>query len=215
MATAAVITAAVEGSVDEALVRKICQAAGTEVSDIYGKKGKAFILARINGYNFSARHRHWAVLLDLDSDFPCAGRAAAAWLPQPAPLMCLRVAAREAEAWILADDERIAEFLSVDRRFVPRRPDELADPKAEILNLARRSSSAAIREDLVPHPASGQAIGPAYNSRMIEFITAGDRGWRLEVAARNSPSLDRCVRAITRLAVLPYPPQLPAGPAAP
>ncbi len=194
-----VITAAVEGLTDEALLKRICSFVGTSAGQVYGKCGKSYVLARLNGYNHSARFRHWVVLLDLDNDGACVPDVLPRWLPNPSRLMCLRVAVRELEAWLLADPEHLSKFLSVSAREVPASPDTIPDPKRAMVDLARKSKRRAIREDMVPHAGSGQVVGPAYTSRMIEFIQNADLGWRPNVALTNSDSLNRCVSSIAHL----------------
>jgi hypothetical protein len=206
MATPAVLTAAVEGVADEVLLKRVCSFIGTGVGQVYGKYGKSFVLARINGYNHSAQFRHWIVLLDLDADGLCAPDVLPHWLPNPSRLMRLRVAVRELEAWLLADPERISGFMSVHVRDIPIDPDRIPDPKRLIVELARKSRRRAIREDMVPIPGSGQPVGPAYTSRMIQFIQDADRGWRPDVAAQNSDSLQRCISAISHLVQQPFNP---------
>lgn len=202
-----VLTAAVEGVTDEVLLRRICALCGTNIGLIYGKCGKSYVVARIAGYNHSARFRHWVILLDLDQDSPCAPDAVMRWLPVPSRLMCLRVAVRELEAWLLADPERVAAFFSVPAKEIPANPDIVPDPKDFIVELARKSKRKAIREDMVPAQGSGLQVGPAYTSRIVEFIQNGDSGWRPDVAAANSDSLRRCIRAITQLSLKPFHPQ--------
>ena len=204
MTAPVVLTAAVEGITDEVLLRRVCAFSGTAIGQVYGKRGKSHILARINGFNHSAQFRHWIVLLDLDGDGPCAPDVLQKWLPAPSRLMCLRVAVREIESWLLADPERIGRYLSVPVKAIPAEPDSIPDPKQLMVNLARRSRRRAIREDFVPNPGSGQPVGPAYASRMIEFIQDSEAGWRPEVAAQNSNSLQRCIAAISRLVQEPF-----------
>jgi hypothetical protein len=154
------------------------------------------------GYNNAARYRHWAVVVDLDNDYPCAGAALPNWLSAPAPLMCFRIAVRELEAWLLADREGISEFLGIQGELITENPDELSNPKLALIDLARHSRSRAIREDMVPDLAAGQSVGPAYTSRIIEFI---GRNWRPDVAAQRSPSLQHCIAALRVLVAKPYP----------
>jgi hypothetical protein len=54
-----------------------------------------------------------------------------------------------------------------------------------------------IREDMLPRRGSGRPIGPAYTSRMIEFV---ENNWRPEVAARSSDSLRRCLVRLREIA---------------
>ena len=194
-----IITAAVEGLTDEALLQRLCSFLGTTAGQVYGKCGKSYILSRLGGYNYSARFRHWVVLLDLDNDGACAPDVLPLWLPDPSRLMRLRVVVRELESWLLADPERIGRFLSVPAAEIPANPDAIQDPKRMMVELAKKSRRRAIREDMVPHAGSGQPVGPAYTSRMIEFIQNTNGGWRPDVAAANSDSLRRCVSAISQL----------------
>lgn len=200
MATPVVLTAAVEGLADEVLLKRICDSVGASVGQVYGRYGKSYILKNLNGYNHSAQFRHWVVLVDLDNDGPCVPEVLPRWLPAPSRLMRLRVAVRELESWLLADSERIAKFLGVAVAEIPADPDSIADPKRLMVQLARSSRRRAIREDMVPNVGSGQQVGPAYTSRMIEFIQSVESGWRPDVAAGNSDSLRRCISAISNLA---------------
>ncbi len=204
MAASAWVSGAVEGITDEALLRRVCRYLDTEAYAVYGKNGKDALLRCLPGYNNSARFRHWLVLIDLDRQ-RCAPEARTLWLPHPAGLMCFRIAVRELESWLLADAERLSEFIGVDQQEVPGNPDDLADPKESLLNLIRRSTSRAIREDMLPRPGSGQNVGPAYASRLIEFLQETPDGWRPDVAANNSDSLMRCLTALQQLIVRPYP----------
>jgi len=196
MAIGTVISAAVEGIVDEAVVRKLIAHAGATPGDVYGRQGKSFLRHRIAGYNNAAQRMPWIVLVDLDRDSDCAPPLCNAWLPQPAPHLCFRVAVREVEAWLLADAERLASFLSMARSRLPSDPELLGDPKATMVKLARASRRRDIREDMVPRPGSRRQVGPAYSSRLIEFASAH---WRPEVAAGQADSLKRAMRSLKRL----------------
>jgi hypothetical protein len=190
----AIVTAALEGTSDIPVVRKLLDATGHELGVVHGLKGKTFLNANIHGYNNAAKYAPWLVVRDMDHDAPCPGELASRLLPQPAAKMLFRIAVREVESWILADPERLAVFLSVTASLVPQDPDALEDPKEILVNLARRSRRKAIRDDMTP-TSGASVIGPAYGSRVAEFATAH---WRPNVAALRSPSLRRCM---TRLSV--------------
>lgn len=187
---------AVEGITDEAVVRQIVEHLGATIGGVYGKAGKAALLQRVSGYNNAARFSPWFVLVDLDRDGECAPTLTAEWLPNPAPLMCFRVAVREVETWLLADRENISLFLGVPRTRVPVDPEALDDPKRTMVDLARHSRKMAIRDDMVPRPGSGRAAGRAYASRIIEFAS---RHWRPEVATGRCDSLRRTLACLQRL----------------
>lgn len=197
MANGIVISAAVEGIVDEAVVRKLIISAQATPGPVYGRQGKASLRQKIHGYNNAARHAPWVILVDLDRDDQCAPPMRHSWLPDPAPLICFRIAVREVEAWIMADSVRLANFLGVPSNRVPANPETLDEPKAELVNLARLSRRKTIQQDMVPRQGSGRQIGPAYSSRLIEFVSSS---WRPDVAAHQSDSLRRALTCLRRLA---------------
>lgn len=189
MHDAIVISGAVEGIVDEAVFRRLIRETGVAVGPVYGRRGKSHLRQRIAGYNRAALYSPWVVLTDLDRDYPCAPPLVAAWLPTPAPQMRFRVAVHAVESWLLADHERMAQFLGVPLSRLPSNPDTLLNPKAALVELANRSRRQDVRRDLVPRPGSGRAVGPAYVSRLINFA---QNRWRPDVAERASDSLRRC-----------------------
>ena len=141
----------------------------------------------------------WVVLVDLDHDADCAPLLLTSWLPNPASRMCFRVVVHALEAWLLADREHLARFLGVAIARIPRSPETVDDPKRTMVELARHSHRREMREDMVPRAASGRIVGSAYTSRLIEFVGDAVDGWRPEVAATLSDSLDRCLRSLRRL----------------
>jgi len=189
----AYLQAAVEGDLDGAVIERLAKHVGVTIGTIYGRQGKDFLRKRITNYNKAARHGRWIVLLDLDQEFDCAPDLVTAWLSEPEPLMRLRVAVREVESWLIADRDRIASFLAIPKSLVPIDPESLSDPKATVINLARRSRRREIREDIAPRSGSGRKIGPAYISRLLEYVRDADHGWRPNVAATKAPSLRKCL----------------------
>jgi len=190
------VSAAVEGTTDEAVVLRLLAAVGAEPGTVYGKGGKATLKMKMLGYANAARHAPWVVVVDLDHDADCPPTLRAEWVPQPAQYLCFCIAVREIEAWLLADRNNIAAFLGVARSKVPSSPEQLADPKQAMVNLARQSRRAAIRMDMVPREGSGRSIGPAYPSRVAEFARAH---WDPMVAAVASESLRRAIDRMTTL----------------
>lgn len=191
--------AAVEGDLDEAMLRRIVRHTGTVIGNVYGRQGKPHLLRSLPGYNNAGQHFPWLVLIDLDDDFPCGPHGRQAWLPTPSQQMHFRVVVRAAEAWILADRDRIAAFLGVSTARIPQTPEGLANPKRALVDIARHSSRKKIRDEMVPREGSGRAIGPLYGSLVSAFLNDDD-GWRPEVAAANSDSLARCIRTVQQIA---------------
>ena len=196
-----VVTGAVEGDLDEALLRRILDYVGMSLGTVHGRKGKPSLLRSINGYNNAARYAPWIVLVDLDRDCECAPPCARKWLTNPSAWMCFRVAVRALEAWLLADRERLAQLLGIRMSLLPTEPDRVDDPKRELVNLARRSRRRPIRDDLVPREGSSRSVGPLYTARMIQFVEDGTAGWRPDQALRVSDSLARCILRLTDFAV--------------
>jgi hypothetical protein len=190
---------AVEGLIDEAVLRRLVFEAGAKPGTIFGKEGKAFIRKRLVGYNRAAESEPWVVLIDLDHDAECAPLEKDLWLPHPASHMCFRIAVREVEAWLLADSERLARFLGIKRSRVPKDPERLHDAKGTMIDIARGSRRHRIVKDMVPRSGSRRKIGPGYNFRLIQFVTTPRNGWRPDVAAQSSDSLDRCIRRLGEL----------------
>lgn len=198
-ATPVFVSGAVEGLLDEAVLRRLLQEVGCGVGPIYGKRGKEYLEKKIQGYNSAARFNPWVVLVDLDHSADCAPLLRSDWLPTLAPYMCFRVAVMGIEAWLFADQERISRFLSVRLSQIPINPDLESDPKNKMIQLAAKSRRREIREEMVPRPGSGRRVGPAYTSRLIEFVEDQVDGWRPSLAAKSSCSLNRCLRSLRSL----------------
>lgn len=189
---------AVEGIVDEAVLRRIWTEVGIEAAVVYVASGKHRLVQRLPGFNQAAKWSRWSVLIDLDHDAPCAVAFCRRLLADPAPQFCLCVVVREVESWLLADRAGMARFLGVAITQLPTEPETLDQPKQLIVNLARRSRRRDIRAGMVPRAGSGRDVGPAYAALMIEFATAE---WLPARAAQHATSLRRCLdrlRALTR-----------------
>lgn len=195
-ASPVIFSAAVEGPVDEAVLRRVVEPLGASLGGVFGRNGKSGLLKQLPNYNQAAHHSPWIVLVDLDQDAGCAPPARAQWLATPAPNMCFRIAVREVESWLLADRESLASFLSVTQSRIPIQPETLDNPKETLVNLARRSRRRDIQIDMVPRPGSGRSIGPAYTSRVIEYVL---HDWRPEIAINHADSLLRLHNRVTEL----------------
>jgi hypothetical protein len=187
----------VEGSTDMPVVHKVAALAGWEAPlRLEPTRGKGELDKALPGYNAAARGLPWFVLRDLDHDAPCPGALAATLLPAPKPLMCLRVAVRAVEAWLMADPETLATFLHISSAQIPIDPEGEEDPKGTMVHLAGRSNKPAIRKAMLPQRGTSRRAGPGYEGRILEY---GEKHWRADVARGKSPSLDRAVKALERL----------------
>jgi hypothetical protein len=144
-------------------------------------------------YNQAARQCLVFGLTDLDHK-PCPSGLISKHLKNGKhPNFILRIAERELESWLLADIEAMAKYLKLSQNIFPNNPDAESDPKQTLVNLARRSTRTALREDLVPESGSKGVVGRGYVSRMKEFI---ESKWRPLKAQQRSESLRRAIAAI-------------------
>jgi hypothetical protein len=153
------------------------------------------IKKNILGYNNAACFGHYFVITDLDRH-ECAPSLIREWLPMTRnPNLVFRVAVREVESWLLADIKNFACFFAVSRDLIPLSPDEISDPKQVVVTLAKRSRKRNIREG-VPPTDKYASIGPGYNYEFRDFI---QNHWSLGDARKNSPSLDKALKALGKL----------------
>lgn len=184
---------AVEDPLSEAVTRKLFAEIRPElpITSLLGNRGNRYLRAKARELNRVAAKVPTFLLTDLDSPAVCPPGLISDWLPdQPAANLLFRVAVIEVESWVLADRERVAEFLGVPEHRIPAQTDTIGDPKQFLVNLARKSRSAALRSDLVPATGSTAAVGPMYNARLTAFVAAY---WSAIRASQASGSLSRTV----------------------
>jgi hypothetical protein len=167
------------------------------VGTLFHGRGYGFLKKNISGFNKASKGMPYLILTDLDYRV-CAPTLIKEWLPETKnPNLIFRIAVREVESWVLADRSGFAKFLGISQKKVPVKPDELPDPKAHLINLARASRKRAIQEDIVPKQGSTAKQGPAYNERLVSFVKAT---WNPSTARQFSPSLERTLKAIEAFA---------------
>lgn len=188
------VSCAVEGALDEVIARRLLAHVGLVCGPIYAGEGKQRLRRRIRGYAHGARRDPWFVLVDLDHEHACAAALVDEWLPQVPALMRLRIAVREVEAWLLADRAGIATFLSISRDRIPRKVDELDDPKSLMISVASRSRRRAIREGVPPRAASGRSIGPLYVSELSRLV------WSIGTWTKRRSAVPACAGVSGRFA---------------
>lgn len=163
--------------------------------DSINTRGITRLAPSLSRYLEQARHVQ-PVICIADTDGRCPVDLLAQWLgSRKDARFVFRLAVTEAESWLLADGETLAEFLAVPVDKIPVRPDELADPKREVLALARRSKRRPIRTEVVSSIDSNKP-GNGYNLHLVEYIRMH---WRAQQAAKRSPSLARAIRSIRTL----------------
>ena len=183
-----------EGRLDTAAARRLIRHAGLEPGEAYGEKGIAYIQRKIGGFNKAAKGSTYLALVDFaDLGIDCPPNAHRWLLPKPSPNLLLRLVVGKIESWLLADAENLADFLRVPISRLPTRPEELSDPKADLVRIAHYSRSKAIRSAIAPEEGSTARIGRLYVPELSRFILGC---WSIREARKRAPSLDRCVLAL-------------------
>jgi len=160
------------------------------VTRTFVERGFGNIKRSIRKYSQASHVIPHIVLTDLDNA-ECVVEFRKAWAADNLPeTMLFRVAVRETEAWLLADQTSFAEFAGIPVKKVPALPDTLADPKQTLVNLVRHSRSRRLASELVPPPGSRVPIGPLYNERLSAYVR---EHWNPEAALDCSPSLRRTI----------------------
>ena len=192
------LTIVVEDDLSEALTRKLVVSIKRfEIHLCLDKRGASYLEKNIAKFQKAARHQPYLVVTDLDNPSRCPAILCHDWLGRhPEPHLLFRVAVMESESWLLAHREAAVEHLKINARKakIPDNTDSLPDPKQFLVNLARRSRSRRIRDELVPPPGSTSQVGPNYNANLSIFIR---NLWDPEIAARHSPSLQRTLYRLT------------------
>lgn len=187
---------AVEDILSDVVVRKIIAVTRPDlmITTSLGLRGKGYLRSKAAELNRTASAVPVLLLIDQDATTSCPPGLVQSWFGSSRqPNMLFRVAVMEVESWILAHRDAFAAFLAIGDERIPANTDEITQPKEFIVNLARRSRSARIREDLVPAPGSTTAVGPAYNLRLTNFV---ESSWEPARATAASPSLRKAVHRI-------------------
>lgn len=74
----------------------------------------------------------------------------------------------------------------------PLNPDAEEDPKRTLVNIVRSKGSRKLKADIVPLAGIESIVGAGY----LTQIEAMAKVWRPDVAAQNSDSLRRCLKAL-------------------
>ena len=189
------VNLAVEDRLSEAVIRTLLAHTKRNyaVGTAYGRGGFGYLRRTVRGWNSGAVGVPFVLLTDLDR-WTCPQALIDDWLPVPKHHNLLfRVAVREVESWLLADSTNPANFLAAPAKLISGDVDGLADPKAELIALARRSRRRDIRDRLVPKLGSTAKVGPDYNACLIGFVTSH---WRVDAAEDRSPSLARTLNRL-------------------
>lgn len=191
----------VEDELSETVLRRVLDCANPRyvVGHVYGRSGFGYLRSTIASWNSASKGCPYLVLTDLDAHL-CPSALISEWLRTPPhPNLLFRVAVREVESWLLADRVNLARYLGVPEGRMPLDVETLNDPKATLVNMARKSRFRVIRDSIVPRRGSTATQGPDYNNCLSEFVT---QNWDVHSAAGRARSLSR---TLDRLAAFrPY-----------
>jgi hypothetical protein len=168
------------------------------VSNLMGRRGFSYFQSRVGQIRRSAASLKFLVFLDGDElGTTCPSDAINDWFQTRQPQnVYVRFAFHEVESWLLADKHNLAAFLNVSAQAIPAVGDNVQNTKELLVRLARRSRSREIVQDLVPRPGFSSTVGPAYNSRLSEFIQTS---WDVRAAAAENESLARACRGVAAI----------------
>ncbi|WP_421739078.1 hypothetical protein [Caulobacter sp.] len=192
------INYATEGELDAIVAARIIEFCG----GIPGLKrvagGKSKLDPVIAKYVQSSHHLPWLIIRDLDRDEICAPLLARRLSAETPQFLCLRIAVRQIESWLLADRAAMSHFLKVPLARLPNDPESILDAKRAVVDLAANSKSKDIRLAMVPSVSSGASEGPEFSAFMTDFVI---KHWRPEIASALIPnsSLDRAIRCLRSL----------------
>ncbi len=191
----------VEDVVSEAVAKRLIfqYAPQLEYTRTYGLTGYGQLKVSMPTYDkISLYSEPMLVITDLDNPNLCLVHVLREWCRglQMPPTFVFRIAVTEIESWLLADRDRMAQWLGVSKVRVPRTPEDLERPKECLVRLASGSRYRRIREAMVPATRSARSTGPGYNQYVSTF--AADL-WDPETARVAAPSLDRAIDRIAEL----------------
>lgn len=191
---------ATEDELSEAVAIRLLAEAGvqSEMTRLMRKNGNGYLKKRLDQCNKSAASGFKVFMLtDLDNG-ACAADLVQKWFGRRSRErnFLLRVAVREVEAWLMADREAFAKFIGVSVAKVSREVEVLADPKRELLTIAK-SGKRRIRKALRSEAKSIAVQAPEYNDTLIKFVRSD---WSTERASAQAQSLARARKRIAELA---------------
>ncbi|TAN38781.1 MAG: DUF4276 family protein [Nitrospirae bacterium] len=190
---------AVEDELSEYVARRVLSERHTRYSikGVFRRGGFGYLKKQATAFNNAARNTPFLLLTDLDQNI-CPSALVSSWLNTPKQNhFLLRVAVREVESWLLGDPHGLKLFLRLKKDPLISNPEQILDPKAEMLRMAISSPSRQIREALVWCDKNGRLYqGPDYNGTLGGFVF---KQWAVSRSQKKCQSLDHFFNALQRL----------------
>jgi len=165
----------------------------------YNRGGCGYLKKHLRAFNHAALQGNpFLVMIDLDNSI-CPAKLISDCLQgtRQSSNLLVRIAVREAEAWLLADNIELPKHISVAPALFPADVENLPDAKQKLLNLVRKSKKKTLVPRLCPAPKSTAVIGPEYNDFFAEFVLYS---WNFECARGRSRSLQRAYERVKSFA---------------
>lgn len=199
--TAHPIGVVVEGQTDRVAVANVLATRSLVIDPnrVVITNGKQRFDARLPKYNLAARHGPWLALRDADHDAdgcPVALRRTLLTMPQ-SPALCLRLAVRTLEAWLLADADAFATHFAVTRSAGPETAGGPGPPEGgPRQRLPVVEASGRADRDGAPawHVGAGARVHRIHQQVLPRFMAARRRcggGSELAAGAARDRSADR------------------------
>jgi|WetSurSiteA1Bulk_404760.scaffolds.fasta_scaffold02652_3 hypothetical protein len=190
---------AVEDELSEWVIRRILGMRQMQYS--FGKSprrgGYGYLKKNIRAFSNLAKGYPALLLTDLDR-YSCPPELINDWTTHPLhPDLLFRVAVREVESWLLGDAKGLSTSLQLRSPIAIADPENLTDPKKELLRHALRSPVRRIRDALAFSDNSGKVYqGPNYNGTLASFVM---NHWDVLLASSRCHSLERFLAALQRI----------------
>jgi hypothetical protein len=168
-----------------------------EVIQKLRRGGNGYLKNKCHNFNQMAARHPVLLITDLDNSI-CASALIDGWfgiLPRNANLK-FRVAVREIESWLLADQQGMQQLLGNGANNITQNPDQLQNPKEYLLQCAKRAPR-EVKNDLIRSKGALAAQGLGYNSRLCAFVR---EEWEPARASQRSESLARAIQRLRELA---------------
>lgn len=195
------ICLATEDALSAAVAEKLLAVSGKpfQITQRLGNSGFGYLKKRLPNFNQIAVNVMPVLLLtDLDRT-DCVLGFIEDWTKgmSVSERLLFRVAVREIEAWLLADQQAFADLLGIDSTLLPNEPENLLDPKQALLNLVRRSKQRKLKDMILPGKNTNNTVGLGYNTELVRYVR---EYWNPLTAAESAPSLARTLKRINELA---------------